>query len=87
MQLRFWKRYNIDLVETLDKDIYFVDRNSAFTDDEKQKLVETVKEIDFKQNTLEGIRELFYSNKQPQYYTFQEIELNLYNDFGVIFYK
>ena len=80
VQLRFWRKYNIDLIETPDKDIYFVDRNSAFTDEEKQMLIKIVKEIDFKQNTLEEIHNLLFNDIKP-------VEFNLYNDFGIIFYK
>lgn len=87
VQLRFWRTYNIDLVETPDKDIYFVDRNRAFLPNEKEMLIELISKIDFKQNTLEKIQELFYNDERIKNYQLQELEINLYNHFGVIFYK
>ena len=86
-QLRFWKQFPIELIETKDKDVYFIERTEKFTDEEKKTLREIILPIDFKQLSLEEIGKLFYNDKRLQYVEMQDIEINLYNDFGVIFYK
>jgi hypothetical protein len=81
-QYRFYKRYEVDLVETKDKDYYFVERNIKFDKNEKDHIIDVVKDIDFKSNDLESIYESMLNAK-----ILEDLEVNLFNDFGVIFYK
>jgi hypothetical protein len=85
-QYRFYKKYNIDLVELEDKDIYFIDRNEQFLPEEKKELIDHIKKLNFKELTMD---ELFSITNQVKLGipSLEKTDINMFNDFGIIFFK
>ncbi len=73
---RFWKQTEFDLIEFKSKDIYFVELNDKFTEKEKRIYTKKAKTTNLKELSLDEIR-----------LKFKDITFNVYNDFGIIFYK
>ena len=81
--IRFWKQGVFDLIELSDKDLYFVDLNGVFQQTEKDILIDNI--FDFKNLSLDEIKTQMDNILTT--FGLENIEYNVYNDFGIIFYK